>query len=500
MMRWRTLCAAALLSVAAASTEAKTLRMGLTGLPVAKGNPYATTATTPFTFFTALFDPLTMIDDQGKLHPWLALEWKPQNETTWRFKLRPGVTFSNGEPFDAAAVKTAFDFLLSPAAAAQTVGRDIDFIAGVNVIDALTVEIVTKTPNIFLPRYVAGVNIVAPKQFTALGVDGFAQAPVGTGPFKVENWGAEKVLLAKFAGSWRAPRVDKLEMLALPDGVTRIQAMETGRVDVATNINPEDVAVLEAMGGRVHRRNPTRILVITLDTLKEGSPFKDTRVRQAMNYGINRQAITTSLLSGLIEPASQPAPATSIGYVPGLKPYPYDPDKARQLLKEAGYANGFSFVMEFPGGQLANDRAVAQQMAADLSLIGVRMEVREIPLPQLVRNMIQGGWKGLALITDFSTAPSLDMLRAFNRHSCGWSAPWVCEKAIEPTLEEAARTFDEGKRIKLTQDAVRYYRDQALGVFLYPVLSLDGVSARVTRWEPWNDNFMYHLADVKDEK
>jgi len=499
----RAITAAAGLTLALAAPAfgaEKVLRIATTAFPPSKGNPFYSTATTSYTFFTALFDSLTMIDDAGVVHPWLALEWTPINETTWHFKLRPNVTFSNGEPFNAFAVKTTVDFLLSPEGNAQTVGRDIEFIASTRVIDELTLEIVTKAPNILLPRYVSGFSVVAPKHFLAVGIDGFAQAPIGTGPFKVDDWGPEKVLLSAYRGSWRAPIIDKIEMLALPEPTTRTQAMETKRVDVATNLNPEDVSILEASGNRIHRRSPSRILLVALDNIKPDSPFKDVRVRQALNHAVNRQAIVDNLLGGLVEPASQPAIPTAIGYVPGLKPYAYDPVKARQLLNDAGYAKGLSFIVEFPSGQLANDTAIVQQIAADLAQVGVKMEIRTITFPQLVKNMTVGGWKGHALMTDFSTAPSLDMMRAFNRHSCRWQAPWYCDPSIQPTLDAAEGSFDIAERTALTQKAIQHYRDTAQGLFLYPALSLDGISSRVTRWAPWNDNFMYHLVDLKESK
>jgi peptide/nickel transport system substrate-binding protein len=500
-MKWAWTTALVLaLSWPMASSAEKVLRVGLTGLPPAKGNPYFTTGTTPYTFFTAMYDPLVQIDDAGSAHPWLALDWRAVNETTWVITLRPGVTFSNGEPFNAEAVKVSFDFLLSDAAISQTVSRDIDFIAAARALDDLTVEITTKTPHILLPRYLAGVHIVAPRQFTRLGLDGFAHEPVGTGPFKVDRWEPEKIELSAFRGSWRAPMVDRMEALALPEAVTRIQALETRRVDVATNIQPDDVGRLRDLGMRFHKRNPTRVMVVSFDVIKKDSPFKDARVRQAMNYAVDRGAIVAGLLHGLTEATGQPAAPSAVGYVPDIKPYPYDPAKAKALLAEAGYPNGFSVIMEQAGGQLANDAAVAQQIAADLAQVGVKMEIQTITFPQVVKAMTVGPWKGHALATDYATAPSLDMMRAFNRHSCGWAAPWFCDPAIEPKIAAADAAFDEARRTQLTQEVVRHYHEVAAALFLYPAVSLDGLSPRVTRWEPWNDNFMYHLADVTEDK
>ena len=115
---------------------------------------------------------------------------------------------------------------------------------------------------------------------------------------------------------------------------------------MAVNLGPDDEPLLAANGLRLQPRNPVRISVVALDTQTEGTPFKDVRVRRAMNYAVDRAAIAENLLGGYVKPVSQPTPANAIGYDPSLEPYPYDPDKARALLAEAGYADGFSTVFE----------------------------------------------------------------------------------------------------------------------------------------------------------
>lgn len=496
MRRW--LLSVAFVLLAGGTLEAKMLRVGSGGLPPQKGNPYFTTATTTYIFFASMFDALTAIDDRGDVQPWLATEWTAQSNTLWRFKLRPGVTFSNGEPCDAAAVKATFDFLLDPKLVGQSVAQDVDFVKAARVIDPSTIEIETKEPNIFLPRYLAGMYIVPREYFAKAGLEGFSAAPIGSGPFKVERWEPAKVSFSAFRDSWRAPKIDQLEILALPESTARMQALETEQVDVAINVSPDHVERLEASGIRFHHRTPNRMWVIALDNIREDSPFKDPRVRQALNYATNRQAIAETLLGGLTEVASQPAMKVAVGYDPSLEPYPYDPDKARALLKESGKGDGFSFVMEIAAGQLANDGAIAQAIARDLSAVGIKMEVQPINFPQAISRMSQGGWKGHALQTDFSVAPPLDFLRALTRHSCGWSSPWFCDPTIEPKIAEAHATFDAERRTKLSQEISKYYRDVAASLFLFPVVTLDGLSPRVTTWTPWIDNFMFHLADTKD--
>ncbi len=489
---------AATFAAALAGADARTLRFGSNGLPPAKGNPYFTTATTTYIFFASMFDTLTQLDDEGVVHPWLALEWVPLEPNRWHFKLRPGVTFSNGEPCDAAAVKATFDFLLSSAAVGQSVAQDVDFVKATRVIDPLTIEIETKAPNIFLPRYLASMYVVPPAHFAKVGLSGFALAPIGSGPFKVDSWAPEKVAFSAYTGSWRAPKIEHLDILALPEATSRMQALETGQVDLVTNVSPDHYDRLMAAGFRFHHRNPTRMWIIALDSLKPDSPFKDERVRQALNYATNRQAIADGLLNGMVDVASQPAVKAAVGYDPALTPYPYDPDKARALLKEAGVGNGFSFVMEMPAGQLPNDGAVMQQIARDLSQVGITMQINNVSFAQAISRMSQGGWKGHGLQTDFSVAPPLDIMRALTRHSCGWTNPWYCDPAIEPKIAAAHAAFDVDERTRLTREIVKFYRDTAQSLFLFPILSLDGLSPRITKWAPWNDNFMFHLAEVAE--
>jgi peptide/nickel transport system substrate-binding protein len=466
----------------------------MASVPATRGNPYATTSTSAALFHGALFDALTVIDTNGAVQPALALSWRAESETRWLFSLRPNVRFSNGEPFDAAAVKAVFDFFASPAASAQSVPREVDFVTAVDVVDPLTVALTTASPQILLPRYMAAVPIVAPNAFQKLGLDGFAAAPVGTGPFKLEHWGPERVRFVAVPDSWRPPRVDALDVRVIPEPGARVDALETGAVDIAITVNPEHLARLKAANLRAVQRNPTRVQVIGLNSVVPGSPFKDVRVRQAMNYAVNRDLITRELLAGLVGPASQPATAVALGFDPDLAPYPYDPDKARDLLRAAGYPKGFRFVAELPTGYGANDMAINQQIAADLARVEVRMDIRTILLPQVIQNMNQGGWKGTAFQVDFATAPSLDALRPIRLHSCGWVAPWYCDPAIEPVIAAAGRSFDLERRAALTRQVMRHYRDQAQSLFMFPVLSLDGLGPRVSAWEPWNDNLRLDAA------
>ena len=492
-------CLAVFLFAVSANAE-KVLRVGLSAPPPSKGNPYVTTGTTANFFWTSIYDSLTNINNQGEVVPWLAIDWWSESETRWVFKLRPGVRFSNGEPFDAESVGALIERLKSDESRGVTWAREVkDQYAAVRVIDDLTVEIETTRPMLEFPAYSAGLYMAPRLHLEKVGLDGLVDSPIGTGPFVLEDWQPSKVLLSANRGSWRAPKVDRLEVLLVPEASARVQALESGQIDIATAISTDYIDSLKSTGHSTHMRVPTRILVLALLSTSEDSPFADLRVRQAVNYGVNRQAITRVLLAGLVEPASQPATRNAVGYNPDLKPYPYDPEKARQLLREAGLADGFSFTIETPTGFQPNDVAILQQITADLARINVRMTVRRIQYPKLIEYVVRGGWQGHAITMDFNNR-YMDGLRGVSRynHSCNGLAPWFCDPEIQPLIDTAVSSFDAERRAEMTRRIIRYYRDRAQSLFMFPVVGLDGISSRVTNWEPWNDHFMFHLADVED--
>jgi peptide/nickel transport system substrate-binding protein len=494
------LCLFALSAGATNAMAEKTLRIAISAEPPSKGNPYSTTGTTPSFFWTSIYDALTIIDNDGKVQPWLALSWQATSETTWQFKLRPDVVFSNGEPFNAQTVKTVIDFLKTDRGAGTSWARDVRRLYGeVRVIDELTVELETVKPTAVLPAYAAWFYMVPPKYLTEVGLDGLAKSPVGSGPFVVDDWRPGRVRLKRNTTSWLQPKVDTLEVVFVPDAAARMQALQTGRVDVAMTLGPDDIPRLTAAGHRVEMRTPTRTIGLTLLTTDEQSPFKDLRVRRAVNYAVDKRRLTSVLLGGLVEPASQPASKLAIGYDPTLAPYPYDPERARRLLADAGYPGGFAFLAESPTGGLPNDTVILQQIAADLAEVGIKMEVRLIPFAQLLKATIQGAWRGSALLMDFNNRHA-DALRPFTRtnHSCIGISPWYCNMGIQQVIDQASRSTDLDERTRLTRQIVRHYRDEASALWLFPVVGLDGVAKRVTRWEPWNDHLMFHLVNVAD--
>lgn len=471
------------------------LRVGLFALPRALGNPFSSTAISDMHTWAAIFDSLTRVDGQAKVHPALATGWEAVDEHTWQFHLRRGVRFSNGEPFDAHAVVATLAYLKSKAGASESVARELAAITAAQVLNRHSVQIRTAQPTIILPALLAGVRIVAPEQWRRLGPAGFASEPVGTGPFAVTAWNAARVELTAFRDSWRAPATDRLELYEILDPSARRQGVESGRLDLALALTTDDLQQLERGGHRGHISAGGAVTSLTFITVRE-SPLQDPRVRRALNYAVDKQTLVKVLLGGYTQPAGQPAPHYVSGHNPALKPYAYDPDRARELLTAAGYKAGFKVVAEVvPSGPHANPAFyafIAQQLAA----VGVDLEVRAIPASQLIGKAINGNFAGTAFSMTFDSKPYLDGHRAISMHSCLRAVPWHCDRAIMPLIEAAQVEFDAARRVKLLQEVMRAYHEDPPALYLFEAIYVDGVHRRVGHYNPVNGIINYHEITV----
>ncbi len=476
----------------------KIFRIAVTASPQIKGNALAGGGVAANFIWPAFYDSLTRIRNDGRIEPWLATAWRSVSDTEWHFSLRPNVRFANGEPFNAEAVKITFDMLRTDAARTFMRHRDMTYYPRVDVIDDLTVAIHTNEPNAMTAAYLSGTAFAPPQYLQEVGFQGLIDAPIGTGPFVVERWAPDKITARVNPYAWAPPKVDSLEFYIVPDSSARLQALETGQIDVALAISTDQIPLLEAAGHHTAVRGFHRVYIFVLQTQDPDSPLADVRVRQALNYAINKDLITDVLLAGLVEPASQPALPLTRGYDPELKPYPYGPDKARQLLKAAGYEDGFTFTLEAVSGFMPNDTAILQQIISDLAQVGITMNVNVITYPTLLRTVLFGEFGGEAFPMDFfnTTGDALrPVIRAVN-HACTGTRPWYCDETIQPVIDQARVTMDLDRRAELTRKVIRHYRDNASSVFLWPVLGLDGLHSRVTAWEPWLDILNFHLVDV----
>ncbi len=459
-------------------TSPQTITIGQYMFPPGRANPWRTVSPPAPFFWGALFDGLTTVDADGRVRPALALQWRSTDERTWLFELRPGVTFSDGEKFTAATVVRNIEALHAPEARGWIVARDAGRLTA-RAVDELTVELRTAEPNPVLPRTISTLMFVAPDAWDRLGPEEFAKQPVGTGPFRVVGaWDGTRLELDAFRESWRAPKVDRLVLLDVRDMAERVARLAAHEFDIATIVDPDVRATLEAAGASLHVRNGTGVIVIDFVTTG-GSPLRDARVRQALNYAIDRQALVERFLAGATRPAGSGLRANVPGYDASIAPYTYDPAKARALLAEAGHGDGLVLRADVSAGASANQAALRRQIIAYLEAVGVQVDLRERSVPDLMGNMFRGGWESDMFFMEYDASTALEATAPLQLHSCGWMAPWYCNEAATPLIAALAAERDEAARDRLLGRIYRLYHDDASALYLYEAVGFDAVGPDV---------------------
>ena len=424
----------------------------------------------------------------GKLahEPGLATSWTSVNPTTWEFQLRRGVKFHNGEDFNAEAVKFSIERVLNPDQKARWRWAFTD-IERVEVVDSHTVRIVTKAP---FPTLITNLAfcmpIVPPKYVREKGDAHVATNPVGTGPFKFVRWRKDDALVLEAnEGYWRgAPKIKTLIFRPIPDESTRVAALSTGEVDVARGVPPSLVKQISDNPRTRIAKVPSALNIhVILDTLKEG-PLRDRRVRQAINYGVDKEGIIRTILEGNGGAVGGPLTPVMFGFAPDVKPYPYDPERAKKLLAEAGFAQGISLTLNSPNGRYLKDKEVNEAIAGQLSKIGIRTQVVVHEWGTYVSKWPDGlvpmymiGWAG-AWDADGIMFPLLRTGQRFSR----WSNP-----EFDAILDKARRTLNEAERVKLYRQATQLAHDEAPWLYLFHGMDIYGVSRSVGDWEPTSD-------------
>ena len=479
-------------------TAKKTLRIGVVGLPPALGNPYRGTGVPTIYTYRSMFEGLTFVREDGTVDPLLATSWEPVDDLTWQFNLRRNVLFHNGAPFTADAVVNAIEYLTSPDAGIEPIARDLGALAGAEVVDDHTVVIRTHVPAPLLPALMEALLIVEPNLWRSLGREAFALAPVGTGPFKLAEWADAKATLTAHTEGWRPPQVDALEFYAIPDAAARVQAILADRIDIAVAMSRDDILAIESGGGRGDIGQTASVLgvVFLFSELEDGHPLLDKRVRQALNYGVNKESYIEALFGDSTAPASQPATASTFGFNRNVAPYPYDPERARALLAEAGYPDGFTFTAEVTIGGGASLAPAYQQVAANLLDIGVVMSLKTIPVQQLIRGIQEGEWRGEAFGMNYSAERTTDALRPLRLHSCIHRSPWYCDQALSDKILTAFGTSDLEQRRILTEEIMAAYHDEAPAIWMHEIVMYKGLGPHVRNFRQDHTVLNYHEIDL----
>lgn len=332
---------------------------------------------TPFLFLYALHDALVKPMPGNPMAPSLAQSWRESSDgLTYEFTLRQGVTFHNGDPFTAEDVKFSLERYRGASANLYK-----EKVKSVEIVDPHVVRIHLKEPwpdfMTFYGTPSTGAGWIVPKKYVEqVGDDGFKKHPIGAGPYKfVSHTPGIEMVLEAYEGYWRTmPQVKKLVWRVVTDDATRLAMLKTGEADIA-------YAMMGPMAEEVQRDpnlkltysyGPAVFFIDFTEQWDPKSPWHDVRVRQALNYAIDRQAINEQQTLGASTPTANIVPQAFEFYLP-LEAYPYNPEKAKQLLQEAGYANGFD------AGEISIGPpyySIAEAVAIYLQAVGIRIKVR----------------------------------------------------------------------------------------------------------------------------
>ena len=457
--------------------DSTTLRVGFPVAAATGGYPFGRDDGGGLRF--AFYDGLTQFTPTGELLPALAASWQNETPTTWVFKLKEGVVFSNGEPFNADIVVATLAELYNPDVL-HPKKSDMGPISEYRARDPYTVEITTSEPDPLIPKRMAQLPMIEPKAWAALGKDGYARTPVGTGPYTIESWGANntKPVLVVAETSWRKVKhIKRVEMTIIPDPGTRVGGLLSEELDMAISIASDDIAMLEANDVTIRMTTNPSILSIALRTVRpDDSPIKDARVRQALNYAVDKQSIADFILGGTVRVAHQPSAPELIGYNPDAEPFDYNPEKAKQLLAEAGYPDGFSLKFAVYGGVLPGDTLIFQKIAQDLAAIGIQVELRQISFPDYVRRLFNAAWDDIdGFSIGWLNMQLWDPQKSFEQFSCMYTAPFYCDEGMMPRLESARTEMDPGKREAMLKDIVLRFRDEAAALWLVDFAGANGL-------------------------
>jgi len=439
-----------------------------------------------------IFEGLVHLDENLDVQPGLASSWEVENDTTWVFHLRKGVKFHNGDSFDAEDVKFSIERAQNhPKSQFKSPVGQVD---SVEIRDDYTVAIKTTFPYPILPRKIGRI-LICSKDYVDANSDQYLQNnAVGTGPYQVSSWEKdEEMVLTFYEDYWgEKPEVDKAILKPISNPATRVSSFLSGEVDILLDLPVQDVErVEEAEGVKVVTRPGMRLIFLGFDT-QEG-PFSKLKVRKAVYHAVNEDAIVEHVMNGHAYKAGQFYPDTIFGYNPDIKRVSYDPEKAKQLLAEAGYPDGFTIQFDSSNDRYMNDGQIAQAVAIQLARVGINVELNVQTKSAHFDKILSRntdfyllGWTnsngdGIQFLDGLLHSPE-DSYGRFNLGN-------YSNEEVDKLIEKAARTLDDDKRSEIMQEAVRIGINEVAYLPLHYQQQLYGMKKNI-KWAPRPDKYV----------
>jgi len=466
------------------------------GADVASIQPHADTAGQSRNVVMHIMETLVTRDDDLNIVPLLATSWRRINPTTTEFKLRENVKFHNGRPLTGEDVKFSLERVMDKnlKLLARSFLATVDH---VDVVNPTTVRVVTDQPDPGLLNRLAYQSqvIISAETFKSQGAEVFTRKPTGTGPYSFVEWVKDDHLTMDANPTYWGgrPKIDRLIYKPILEAATRLAALKTGAVDLIANVEPEQVPDIQKDPNlRISRVRSTRIMFVGMNSFRK--PFTDVRVRQAMNYAVDVDAIIKDLMSGFAHRLSNIAGPGYFGYDPSLKPYPYDPAKAKALLAQAGYPNGFEVTLNSPKGRYLMDAEVSQAVSGYLAKVGVRVKVEVMEWGNFIARVYDASNADnrFSMFLIGTGSPILDIDSTLGgyldskRRGLYYNTP-----ALDALIAKGQTTMEPETRIKVYSEIQKNVLEAAPWIFLFNPEDVFGLNKRLTGWKARADETVY---------
>ena len=430
-----------------------------------------------------LWDGLTRLNENLAVEPALAESWRLVNNFTWEFKLRPNVFFHNDEPFNAESVRYSINRARSLPNSLETFSRDID-LKEVEVVDDSTVRITTNQPIPNLPYHLAFLEILPPAYYRETSLSDLAVAPQGTGPYRLSDETTEDQLVLEASPDYWAGDAAVLKIIfkTIESPEDRLAALGGDALALAADLPPTPADEWPLDNSKLLPVESTQRMLIGINTTAQ-PPLGNQLVRQALNYAVDVEQISEDYLAGYGERYGSwiNPPHDSQSFFP----WPYDPQRARELLAEAGYTDGFTTTLASPIGVYPHDVEIAKAVAQQLEDVGIRVTVEQDEWPIFARRLLSENQPPLFLLGLNSHGDALEDAKNLSSRFPFNPTEWENEN-FELALNRASFALNDGVRAQRLDEVQSIAYNEAPWIWLWRAYDFYGVSDGLD-WTPRRD-------------
>lgn len=418
------------------------------------------------------------------LIPMLATEWSTDGDTTWTFKLREGVTFSNGDAFGADDVVATIEAIIAPDSGAEETLGVIDTVTGATAVDDLTVEITTSAADPALPARLTRIGI-APAGTTSADR---AEILIGTGPYEQVEWDQADHMTLRARDDWwgGTPTYSEIQVLFRPEASVRLAALQSGEVELAQDLSPELATTAPAV-----LTGPLSVVAILRLNARVG-PLEDPNLRLAVNYAIDRETLIDAVYGGYATmPQAQAMTVAAFGGDPDLEDFPYDPDAARELVSAAADAGG-DVTLSFTGssGRSLKDAEAGEAIVSMLEDVGFTVNAEFPPLDEWVDQIFAADFGGPDVMYIAHGNEPLDpAFTAGLYFACDGATSRYCNEEADQLIADAGSELDPATREGLYHELWPLLKDDGAFAAVANLNSVWGATENV-QWQPRQDGFL----------